>query len=99
MLECERTSRFMALAELSEQAYRVVRDSIQELLKTKENCDLCHAFRGKQGGRLLAVDDAVFQYEGNLLQRGDIVKRIAGDSDYIGSVAGFDSANFTLPAQ
>ena len=39
--------------------------------------------------RLLAIDDAVFHYKGNFLQGGDVLKRVAGDGDDVGVVAGF----------
>jgi hypothetical protein len=35
----------------------------------------------------LAVDGAVFHYEGNFLQRGDVIERVAGNGDDIGGVA------------
>ena len=56
-------------------------------------------FRGKQGDGLLAVDGAIFHYKGNLLQGGDVVEGIATNGDYVGGVAGFEDADFILPAQ
>ena len=58
-----------------------------------------YAVRGRQRGGLLAVDGAVFHYEGNSLQGGDVVEGVAGDGDYIGRVAGLKDADFILPAQ
>ena len=55
--------------------------------------------RGRQRGGSFAVDDAVLHYKGNFLQRCDVVKRIAGNRDYIGGVARLEDADFILPAQ
>jgi hypothetical protein len=48
---------------------------------------------------LLAVDDAGFHYEGNLLERGDVFQRIAGDGDYVCLIAGLECSDSILPAQ
>jgi hypothetical protein len=48
---------------------------------------------------LLGIDDAVLHYERNLLQRRDVVKRIAGDGAYVSSVASFEGSDFIFPAQ
>ena len=50
-------------------------------------------------GELLAVDGAVFHYEGNFFEDGDVVERIAGDGDDIGGVAGLEDAESVLPTQ
>ena len=66
------------------------------------------AFTDSVGGRffgdghylwLLAVDDAVFHYEGDFLEGGDVVERIAGDGDHVGEVTGFQRADSILPRE
>src|SRR5450631_452320 len=37
--------------------------------------------------KLFAVDDAIFHDEGNFLERGDVVERVAGDGDDVREVA------------
>ncbi len=49
---------------------------------------LVHPTNGMKVRGLLAEDPAVFHYEGNSLQRGDVVEGVAGDGDYVGGVAG-----------
>jgi len=55
--------------------------------------------RRRQWLVLLAIDDAVFHYEGNFLQRGNVVEWISGDGDDIGEVTGLERADLILPGE
>jgi hypothetical protein len=47
---------------------------------------------------LLAVDDAVFHYEGHFLKGRDVLERVAGDGDDVGVIARLQRADLILPA-
>src|SRR5215469_7965 len=49
--------------------------------------------------RLLAIDDSVFHNKAYLFQRGDVLKRVAGDGNHIGEITRLERADLAIPTE